>query len=701
MSGGQDSVDETPEIDVVPAAPAAPRTGLMLGGAIAVLVVAVVGAFFAANAQDEPTEVDVAAPDAEVVEETTEAEESEDDAGEATEAPADEETDAVEAEEEAMEDEAMVTEFAADSAIGFGGPNNIIHTADGFVSIGWGPDGMAISRSEDGTEWASTPIVGLPQDANLVGLSEYSGGYVAVLEVWPVYDEADEEAMFFGHQESPTRQLATSADLENWDLADLPDVAVEEGGFSHIAGMATSGDTVAILVQVEPAYIDETQVLFEAGLLTPADMENYCGARVDGPNDPIIVMSCDWEAQEAFYMEFEAKMEAAETDEERMALEEEYFGDGFDVEPGSEELFRLEPGDPIHAAILDGYSQEPEPVAPVVLSGPVTGALTQTALPVEGWASSIAGTDAGFMTIVNDWTSGSTISLASTDGAAWSETTSLGSELDVQGLASSGDLIIATGSHWDQANASVVVWTTSDLGATWNEASIGTELFGAYGMPLAGPAGVAVSLDGSTEPYPDEFFGPEVLLVESDGYQLEIVFEDDVMILTAPDGSVVHEVPGIVNEPPEGGVIDGVVRFDESSFDTVVTFLDPATGDDLVAFGNENFEAAYESSFEPDFSTDWEEPPRRTELWFSADGVSWELLEAYDTDWESNSWTSIAAVGDDEVLVRTETWTEPPAELWAFEEEGRDPTDEEMAALESWEMENYANNVEWRRIPVG
>ena len=428
-------------------------------------------------------------------------------------------------------------------------------------------------------------------------------------------------------------------------------------------------------------------------------MENFCGTRVDGPNDPIIVMSCDWEAQEAFWMEFEQKMEAAETDEERMALEEEYFGDGF--EPGSEEMFRLEPGDPTHSAIIEGYNMEPEMVEPVILSGPIGGELTQSTLPVVGYANSIAGTDAGFMTIMHDWQNGETLVLRSTDGANWTEATSLGSELDVQGLVASGDLIVATGNRWSEQDGSVAVWTTTDLGTTWNEAELGTELFGAYGMPIAGPAGVAVSLDGSTEPYPENFGGPEMLLVESDGYQLEILFEADLMILTAPDGSVVHEVPGIVNEQPEGGDIEGVVRFEEPAFDTVVTFLDPETGEVLVAFGAENFEAAYESSFEPDIAVDWEEPPRRTELWFSADGVSWELLESYDTDWESNSWTSLAGVGDDEVLVRTETWQEPPAELWAFEEEGRDPTDEELAALESWEMENYSNNVEWRRIEVG
>jgi hypothetical protein len=702
MSGGQDSVDEAHEIEVVPAAPAAPRTGLMLGGAVAVLVIAVVGAFFAANAGDDETEVDVAAPDAEVVEddagegeaEDTEAEEADDatedassDAAEATEAEADDE----------MVEEAMAVDFAGDMAIGFGGPNNIVHTADGFVSIGWGPDGLAVSRSADGLEWASTPISGLPEEANLVGLAEYSGGYVAVMEIWPAYEDEEMDMPMFGHPESPSRMLATSADLENWTTSELPDVAVEEGGFSHIAGMATSGDTIAIHVQVEPAYVDETQVLFEAGLLTEADMETFCGTRIDGPNDPIIVMSCDWEAQEALWMEFEQKMEAADTDEERMALEEEYFGG--EVEPGSEEMFRLEPGDPTHTAIMEGFNMEPEMTEPVVLSGQIGGEFTQSTLPVVGYANSIAGTDAGFLSVVHDWQNGNTVVLRSTDGATWTEGTSIGSELDVQGLVASGDMIVATGQRWNSENSSVAVWTTSDLGSTWAEADLATELYGAYGMPIAGPAGVAVSLDGTTEPYPENFGGPELLLVESDGYQLELNFPDDLLTLRDADGTVVHEVPGVVNGEPED--IEGVVRFDETSFDVVVTFLDPATGEDLVAFGNDDFEAAYESSFEPEFDESYEEPPRRTELWFSTDGVTWDLLEALDTDWESNSWTSLAGVGDDEVLVRTETWTEPPAELWAFEEEGRDPTDEEIAALESWEMEGLANNVEWRRIEVG
>ena len=51
------------------------------------------------------------------------------------------------------------------------------------------------------------------------------------------------------------------------------------------------------------------------------------------------------------------------------------------------------------------------------------------------------------------------------------------------------------------------------------------------------------------------------------------------------------------------------------------------------------------------------------------------------------------------MLIRTENFVEPPAELFAFEEEGREPTEDEIAALDAWHLEGQS--IEWTAIPVG
>ena len=60
----------------------------------------------------------------------------------------------------------------------------------------------------------------------------------------------------------------------------------------------------------------------------------------------------------------------------------------------------------------------------------------------------------------------------------------------------------------------------------------------------------------------------------------------------------------------------------------------------------------------------------------------------------------VAAVGDDEVLIWTEDFAEPPEELLGFELEGREPTNEEIEALDEWFESNQGESAGWTVVPV-
>ena len=53
-------------------------------------------------------------------------------------------------------------------------------------------------------------------------------------------------------------------------------------------------------------------------------------------------------------------------------------------------------------------------------------------------------------------------------------------------------------------------------------------------------------------------------------------------------------------------------------------------------------------------------------------------------------------VGDDEAIFSITTYAEPDEELFAFEEEGREPTDEELEALELFD--GGSDSTEYIRI---
>ena len=344
----------------------------------------------------------------------------------------------------------------------------------------------------------------------------------------------------------------------------------------------------------------------------------------------------------------------------------------------------------------------------LVLTGPADGPLEVVELPTVGFTSGIAGTDDGFAVLASDFNTGAAVSLSSPDGVDWSEPATVASEVNVNQVAVSNGRLLVTGSSFDVDSQSVMAFVSDDLGLTWTESTLESELFGSYGMGVGGPAGFAVRTEGTLEPFQDDFnpFGDaDSFDVVVDGYTTTFQIVSGGATLTGPDGVVIHE-----NVPEDAffsGGIENVVRFG-GQFDENTIWLDPVTGEDLVTVTSADIEAVVNPllSAVPDFGGDFVEPDRASELWFSADGISWTLLESVETT-PQDSFTALAAVGDDEVLVVTESFgpfQEPPAELLEFEQEGREPTDEELAALDEFFAESDLEQVggtTWRSIPVG
>ena len=99
--------------------------------------------------------------------------------------------------------------------------------------------------------------------------------------------------------------------------------------------------------------------------------------------------------------------------------------------------------------------------------------------------------------------------------------------------------------------------TSDDLGETWSESEIPTELFGTFPQPVAGPGGFATIVEGTTEPF--EFFGPDLVEVVQDDFVMEIRFNDGTTSLRTVDGTVIHDSVSI-DELFEAGEIPGVLR---------------------------------------------------------------------------------------------------------------------------------------------
>ena len=681
------------DLEVRPVAENKPGRSRMLVGAAAAVAALVIGGVVVAN-QGGNSELDVA------------------------EVAADEDTE--QSEEEVEQDEAVIDEAAEDdSAISgladdaattvpapdfFSGPNSVVVTDEGFARLGGGDGPISVSRSANGTDWTTEPTSGLPEGGFPTQVVQTDSGWVTVLEVWPELDESD-ESFFFGPGESPDRFIATSSDLQAWTSTQLDDVDVPEGGFTFIGGVAASGDTVAVLLQVEPGGVDERRILFDAGAISEADLGNYCGGGFEG--DDFVAYSCDFD-----FDDFgpDVAEEATEDDGSSPTTTLVIPEDNGDFPEEREELVRLVPGDEGYDEIFDifnGFNDVTE-VQSLVLTGPADGPLEVVELPTVGFTSGIAGTDDGFAVLASDFNTGAAVSLSSPDGVDWSEPATVASGVNVNQVAVSNGRLLVTGTSFNVDSQLVMAFVSDDLGLTWTESTFETELFGSYGMGVGGPAGFAVWIEGTLEPFQDDFnpFGDvESFDVVVDGYTTTFQIVSGGATLTGPDGVVIHD--SISEDAFLAGGIENVVRFG-GQFDEDTIWLDPVTGEDLVTVTAADIEAVVNPLLDsgPDFATDFVEPDRASELWFSPDGVTWTLLDKVEIS-PQDSFTALAAVGDDEVLVVTESFEpfqEPPSELLQFEQEGREPTDEELAALDEFFAESdfeQAGGTTWRSIPVG
>lgn len=585
--------------------------------------------------------------------------------------------------EEPPEDQATVpaeldtTEAAEDAAtgettFGFGqGPGDAAVFANGeFVSLGFSVDGPVIARSLDGNVWETTPMVGLPESALPSWLTQTSAGWVVFVEV-PVEGDTTEDftAPFFGPDPKLDRFLATSTDLIEWTLTPLPEIERAEGESAWPNGFAVSGDTVAVLFDVQPETLDELQVLLSNGYVNEADFETFCTSDFDGTS------------YTAYSCVTPEDLDGASDDEALV------------------ELVVVQAGDPGFEDLVASFEQiDFETGTQVLLVGPIGGPYEQGSLPEGGFGASIHGSDSGFL--ASSFGPGGTVVHASPNGIDWTESAADGGFIS----ESNGVLLNVRDVAFEARDGSpgVGVSVSSDGGVTWADATIDTDLFGAFGTPVGGPGGFAVLLEGPVGPVEDPFAQLGPLEIPKGDFVMVVEQSITQFSLRSVDGTVIHEPVG--PEALFGTGLENVIRTED--FGNTIVWLDPETGEDLVSFDEADFDSAFEAEFggsATDIAGDAELPDGfASEVWFSVDGITWNLLER--TESESgpvDSFSAIAAVGDDEVLIRRESFVEPPLELLAFEEEGRDPTPEEMAALDEFFSTDGEGGVQWRTLPIG
>lgn len=577
---------------------------------------------------------------------------------------------------------------AGDSA--FGGAQSLtVHTSSGFATLVLSNNGTLARTSADGLNWDEQATSGIPSQAHVTELAVAGDGFVAALQEWPSYKEFPEDQLFLEPDRGAELSIATSTNFVDWEVTVLPPYGPDAtyGTSAFLGGLASNDDSVVALITVIENAPDPLRLLLEAGLVDESDLESFCGFDWEAAQsgEPIEVYTCDHEAEELAHMEFEEAMSAAESDEEREAIERE-FERSF-VEPEQEVITTIEPGTGLYAAFqLIVREDDAGRSTTFAVHGPVGGPYTPSELPSEGFPIGIVEVADGFVAAVNSPTERETVFLRSATGSRWAELSRI-DEGSIYQLAAVGEAIVGAGGDFD----GLWVFTSADGGESWTPVEIATGLYQAYGLLVGGPAGVAIGLEGSTEPY--EQFVPPPLEVTKEGYTLVLDYDADRLTLTDASGAVIRDIEGFVEV--FDGEAEGVVESDNGES---VTFIDPDSGEALVTYDEEDFAAAYEDT--PIEPPDVDIPPLSRELHFTADGETWRQLDtpAGITD---DAYPQLVAVGDDEVLLSVTTWSAPPDELLDFESEGREPTDAELEALDAWLEENDGGGAtEWFRVPL-
>lgn len=674
---GPNVAEDSPEVldlGVSSSSEPTPGRGRLLVGAVAAAAALIVGGFVIAGQSNDQSQV--AAEDVAVEESEATDERADDDAASS------EIAELEESEGFGEVSEADLVGPLEGNTFGFLGPNTVVATDDGFARLGIENGAPVLFRSADGINWLSEPVNGLPEESFVVGVAEADSGWVAVVDVFP---ESIGEVGFLGSSEVE-QFIATSPDLINWTLEPFDQLFDDDTNSSFTSGVAASGDTIVALVHRQGP--DEFSILAEAGLLNDDNFESFCGSEFE-EGGPFIAFACE--------------------------------SGPFGPEGGETELFRVLPGEPFYDELSDVFTTPFEELPAIAVTGPFGGPYEAVEFPAgTSFGSTVAATDSGFVVAFTDPVSAGVV-LSSVDGITWSDPVTVFEDGSIDHLSVSGEQILAVGQSFDFSNDSgIVSFVSNDLGATWAQTQVPTELFNAFGLPVGGDAGFAIQLNGSTvsleelgieegvEPF-NPFGDRESFDVVVDGYTVTFGVIDGSATLTGPDGTVIHD--NVSEDVIFAGGQENVVRI-EGPFDNIFVWLDPITGEELVTVTGDDIEVVVNALLEaeaPDFDENlppeaFEDPfadiPQIEEVWFSADGVEWTRLAVNEVN--DDSFGFVAAVGDDEVLAGSETFVQPPPELLTFEFEGRPPTDEEIETLDAWWEENAlaGGTVTWEILPV-
>ena len=274
------------------------------------------------------------------------------------------------------------------------------------------------------------------------------------------------------------------------------------------------------------------------------------------------------------------------------------------------------------------------------------GSTVEPATEYEGWAWSGVATDEGFVLMMNG--PQQTI-ITSPDGRVWSEQPALGNGFSAWTAAAGGTI-------WQMGSDGFGSFSIRSGG--YGEAPTTAATFEGIqptGELAVGPAGLIITAVPVSDTARDMAFGFPEGRVAKDGYELRYNEPKGGLTLwdLEADAAVyVFEPEDALSEQPPEGVreISGGEGFG-------VVFEDPGTGDDLVAFTDEDlapiFMPATDGSTAPLTLEEFESPS----IWvgWSAEGTAWGwqlMADAFGID-DGEPWAEFA-VGGDFVLARVQ-----------------------------------------------
>lgn len=489
----------------------------------------------------------------------------------------------------------------------FGPIDTIIGTEDGFVGLRSTEAGIIAISSSNGTDWDKTPTIGLDDAfvSNLITADD--GTFVAVLELQP-FDERAQNA------------IATSPDLIDWSVEEL-NFDLTQGNSGYLGQLAVTGDLVVGIMEVWPEPPDPMAAIVDLGLLTEEEMEESCGFDWNGPGTTLILLGC-----------------------------------------ATETLIELNPGDvgydEVTSVLLDGPSEEFS-ARIFSVTGPLGGPYVQTELDADiEWIQTLyASRDQ--VILIGGGNIGVT-SYASRDGVEWTEV-DLSFSPDFFEVVKAPDGALLTSR---QEGTEIIVSRSVDGGATWVDtaAPLGISSSGGWSTIKAGAAGIAVLHSATDEDFSDEEFLEDSFLADLqpvvvvvDGFETSFDFAGERLVVTAPGGSIVHDVPW--DQFDDMDALPGVYEF-QGENDELLAILDPETGDTLFTITEEEFTAQMDEQMGDGSDEAFTEGPVdaaipdfiQTLVFSSDDGATWQQLEMPDPIGQGSEY-NLVAVGDDEVLL--------------------------------------------------